>query len=127
MSFRPGTDPAKHPILVSASHDQSVRLWNAVTCEETKTLQGHVGPVESVSFSRNGQRFATTDFSGTVKVWDADSQLELRVFHGTVARAALSPDGKRLAFTRDAGTVQVRDVDTGDEVLARHSPLMPDL
>jgi WD40 repeat protein/serine/threonine protein kinase len=115
VAFRPGAGRA---VLASASRDQTVRLWNPATGEATGVLRGHAGPVYGVAFSRDGTRVVTTDFSGTIKVWDADTGKEVRTFHGTVARAALSPDGKRLAFTGAAGTVQVRDVDTGDEVLA---------
>jgi WD40 repeat protein/serine/threonine protein kinase len=118
VAFRPSGDPAGGAVLASASRDETVRLWNAATGETTAVLHGHAGPVFGVAFSQDGRRVVTTDFSGTSKVWDADTGKEVRTFHGTVARSALSPDGKRLAFTREAGTVQIRNVDTGDEVLA---------
>jgi WD40 repeat protein len=118
VAFRPGADPSDRIVLASASRDETVRFWNPATGDTTAVLRGHAGPVYGVAFSRDGRRIVTTDFSGAIKVWDADTGKEVRTFHGTVARSALSPDGKRLAFTGQAGTVQVRDVDTGDEVLA---------
>lgn len=119
VAFRPNADRSGRVVLASASRDETVRLWNLATGEATAILHGHAGPVFGVTFSRDGRRFATGDFSGIIKVWDADTGKEIRTFHGTVIRAALSPDGKRLAFTAaEAGTIEVRDVDTGEEVLA---------
>ncbi|HEY1376245.1 MAG TPA: serine/threonine-protein kinase [Gemmataceae bacterium] len=122
VAFRPGAYPAGRAVLASASRDQTVRFWDPGTGEPTAVWHAHTGPVVGLAFSRDGRRAVTTDFSGTTKVWDADTGKEVRTFHGTVARAALSPDGKRVAFSGEAGTVQVRDADTGEEVLA---PLVP--
>jgi WD40 repeat protein/serine/threonine protein kinase len=115
VAFRPGPGRA---VLASGSRDQTVRFWDPATGQEIRTLLGHAGPVYSLSFSRDGRRVATTDFSGTIKVRNADTGKDIRTFHGIVARAALSPDGRRVAFTAQEATVEVRDVDTGEEILA---------
>ncbi len=101
VAFRPGADPAGRVVLASASRDETVRLWNPATGETTAVLHGHAAHVFGVAYSRDGRRVVTTDFSGAIKVWDADTGKEVRTFHGTVTRAALSPDGKRLAFSPD--------------------------
>src|SRR5207244_5085559 len=56
------------------------------------------GPASSVSISADGKRLLTID-NRTVRLWDADTGKELRVFEGhtdVVRGAALSPDGTRV-------------------------------
>jgi hypothetical protein len=55
----------------SGSWDQTVKVWDAHTGQETLTLKGHTDRVRSVAFSGDGQRIASGSYDGTVKVWDA--------------------------------------------------------
>ena len=57
--------------LASASNDQTVKVWDAATGQESLTLKGHTGAVVSVAFSPDGQRLASASFDQTIKVWDA--------------------------------------------------------
>ena len=45
--------------LASASEDRTVKVWDAATGQETLTLKGHTGSVNSVAFSPDGQRLAS--------------------------------------------------------------------
>jgi len=57
--------------LVSASADDTVRLWDAIG---GKQIIGHSFPIkgeECVAFSPNGKWLATQGFNRQVKVWDA--------------------------------------------------------
>ena len=40
--------------LASASVDQTVKVWDAATGQETLSLKGHIGRVFSVAFSPDG-------------------------------------------------------------------------
>jgi WD40 repeat protein len=86
--------------LASASHDQTVKVWDAATGQDALTLQGHTGFVVSVAFSPDGRRLASASLDKTVTVWDAATGQLVRAFtrhaHGVEA-VAFSPDGKRLA------------------------------
>ena len=57
--------------LASASDDQTVKVWDAATGQETLTLKGHTGFVQGVAFSPDGKRLASASDDQTVKVWDA--------------------------------------------------------
>ena len=57
--------------LASASWDQTVKVWDATSGQETLTLKGHTAVVWSVAFSADGKRLASASWDGTVKVWDA--------------------------------------------------------
>lgn len=54
--------------LVSAG-DQTVKVWDAMSGQETLTLTGHTNGVLSVAFSPDGKRLASA--TSALKVWDA--------------------------------------------------------
>src|SRR5205807_1384188 len=62
-------------------------------------LVGHDDIVWAVSVSADGKRVLTGSTDTTLRLWDADTGRELRVFEGhtcMVRGAALSADGKRV-------------------------------
>ena len=44
---------------MSGSGDTTLKVWDAQTGQETLTLKGHSGTVESVSFSPDGKRIVS--------------------------------------------------------------------
>jgi len=55
----------------SGAGDNTLKIWDAATGQETLTLKGHTESVRSVAFSADGQRIVSGSEGGTVKVWDA--------------------------------------------------------
>ncbi len=48
-------------------------LWDAETLKPLARLEGHTGPVYSVTFSSNGKTLASGAVDRTVRLWDLDS------------------------------------------------------
>jgi WD40 repeat protein len=106
--------------LASASKDKTVKLWEAGTGKEVRTLKKFRGGVRCVVFSPDGRRLATTDVTEAVQVWDADndqdSLLSLRGHTLYVRIVTFSPDGKFLATCSYDGTARLWDAATGQQV-----------
>ena len=59
--------------IVSGLSDGTVRVWDATSWDELKSLAGHTGSVQSVAFSPNGSCIVSGSDDQTVRVWDAKS------------------------------------------------------
>jgi WD40 repeat protein len=87
--------------FASASADGRVKLWDAATGKEARTLTGHTRWVTTVAFSPDGLFLASggaLDNDNTVRLWDVATWKEVRVLRhrGAVRDLAFSPDGKTL-------------------------------
>ena len=102
--------------LASASHDNTVRLWDATTGQLLQTLEGHTNWVRSVAFSPQGDRLASASNDNTVRLWDATTSQLLQTLEGHtnwVRSVAFSPQGDRLASASSDKTVRLWDATTG--------------
>jgi len=64
---------AFHPtfsLVVSTSEDGSVKVWDLELNQLLKTLKGHIGCVNWISFSASGEEFATASVDTNVKLWN---------------------------------------------------------
>jgi WD40 repeat protein len=100
-------------VLASASLDQTVRLWNVASRENTATFRGHSDGVMAVAFASDGKTVASGGKDKTVRLWDVSSGKLVATLegHGDSVRAvAFSPDGKLLASASQDGTVRLWDI-----------------
>lgn len=105
--------------VASASRDGTIKIWNAKTGKETKTLKGHRHQVGSVAFSPDGKLIASASFDGKIKLWDAQSYEEIVTLAGhekLVATVVFSPDSEWLASASDDTTLKLWNVKTGDDL-----------
>jgi WD40 repeat protein/tRNA A-37 threonylcarbamoyl transferase component Bud32 len=91
----------------------TVKVWDAGTGEEIRTVDLDTDRVRSVAFSPDGQRLASAG-GGKVKVWDLETGGELLTLKGE--RMVFSQDGQRLATAGEDNTVSVWDAATGKEL-----------
>jgi WD40 repeat protein len=103
-----------------------VKVWDAQTGQEIRTLTGHTDLVTGVCFSPDGRRIASASNDCTARVWDAETgqlirTLDLRLTepggysYGPVHGVCFSPDGRRLA-TAAVAKLRVWDAQTGREI-----------
>jgi RNA polymerase sigma factor (sigma-70 family) len=109
--------------VATASHDQTVRLWDPATGKETAQLAGHSGGVLCVAFSADGKTLASGGSDGTVRLWDIATRTETKSLEadaanrGGVAGVSFSPDGKLVAAgAAGARVVRVFELASGKEV-----------
>lgn len=124
VAFTPQTDAAalsktnfNEPLLVTASDDQTLKLWNIRTGECVRSLWGHQSWVQSVSFSPDGQFLVSGSRDQTVKLWDYRTGECLRTLEGHTHRVkaiSIHPQGTMIASASDDQTVKLWDVVTGD-------------
>uniref|UniRef100_A0A3Q1FAQ0 Coronin n=1 Tax=Acanthochromis polyacanthus TaxID=80966 RepID=A0A3Q1FAQ0_9TELE len=62
--------PLASGLLVSSSHDLSVRLWSLESGEQVKLLTGHQDQVFGLAWSPDGQLLATVCKDGKVRIYD---------------------------------------------------------
>ena len=55
--------------IVTASEDETARVWNATNGQLLVTLEGHTHPVKSAVFSPDGQRIITASDDNTARVY----------------------------------------------------------
>ncbi|KAK4248387.1 beta transducin-like protein HET-E2C*4 [Corynascus novoguineensis] len=102
--------------LASASWDETIRIWDAVSGSYAQTLEGHNDMIATVIFSPDNQRLASGSEDKTIKIWDAVSGRCVQTLEGhnhTVFSVAFSPDGQRLASGSEDKTIKIRDAVSG--------------
>ncbi|MGH7868038.1 MAG: WD40 repeat domain-containing protein, partial [Candidatus Dormibacteraceae bacterium] len=102
--------------LVSGSHDETVKVWDARSGRLLQTLEGHCNVVASVALSPEGARLASGSDDKTVRVWDLRSGCLLQTLEGHrggVTSVAFSPEGVWLSSGSYDHTVKLWEVRSG--------------
>jgi serine/threonine protein kinase len=125
-SFYPQRNPKfpvsfKNPgdLVVSASADKTIKVWNLKTGKEIRTFKGHVADVNAVAISPDGQMLVSASDDRTIKLWNLNTGKEIRTFKGHVAdvnAVAFSPEGNNIATGSDDKTVKIWNLRTGEEL-----------
>lgn len=104
-------------LLASAGQDFTVRLWDYLTGQCLKTLQGHPSGVWSVAFDPTGRYLASCSNDSTVKLWNVQTGQSLRTIQGYSAgiKAIATPPTPSglIATAGDDEIVKLWDLQTG--------------
>jgi WD40 repeat protein/serine/threonine protein kinase len=105
--------------LASGSADRTIKIWDAASGQELRTLTGHTHEVWSVVFSPDGSRLASASYDRTIKVWDTANGRELLKLKGHtkgLTSVAFRPHGRLLASASYDGTIKIWDTANGQEL-----------
>jgi WD40 repeat protein len=95
-------------LFATGGCDRTIRLYDVATWRELRTLRGHTGDVNSLSFSADGNLLAAVNFGWPdgghkqriVKLWDTatgEERGDLRGHTRALTDVAFSPGGTQLA------------------------------
>ena len=101
---------------MSASSDNTLRVWSLASGGCERVLEGHTREVTHVALSADGTRAVSASGDNTLRVWSLASGGCERVLEGhtrAVWHVALTADGTRAVSVSDDETLRVWDLTTG--------------
>jgi WD40 repeat protein len=111
---------------VSGSAYKTIKIWDAATGQEEKTLAGHSVRLSAVAFSPDGRQIVSGSGDETIKIWDAATGQEEKTLAGhsdLISAVAFSPNGRQIVSGSYDQTIKIWDAAIGQEekTLAGHS------
>jgi WD40 repeat protein len=113
--------------IVSASQDHSIKLWDAQTGQELRTVVGHknrvpssrlapdVSPITCCGFSPDSRFFISGAEDGILITWNVETGAIVHSFpeqKSTVSSCCFSPDGMMIVSGYEDGTLILWDAKT---------------
>jgi WD40 repeat protein len=113
-------------LIISASTDRTIRIWELASGRLVRTLEGHSGYVSSVAVTADSQLMISGGWDNTVRVWNLASGRLVRTLEGhsaMVDAVTVSPDNRRIASGSKDATLRIWDLASGRpiHILEGHS------
>jgi WD40 repeat protein len=104
--------------LIYAGAESLIRIVDAQTFNEVRSLRGHTDWVTSIAFSKDGKTIYSASVDKTVRFFDITPQDSYStVGHSQAIKSvAVHPEGKLIVTASSDGTAKVWDLSTGQEL-----------
>jgi len=105
--------------VVSASRDETLRLWDLESGEMVRMLEGYTAGVRAVAVTPHGGSAVSAAMDGTLRLWDLESGQTLCTLKGHTAGiddVAVTPDGHYVVSASDDRTLRLWDLESGQEI-----------
>lgn len=108
-----------HPVynvMVSASEDGSIKVWDYESGDFERTLKGHTDAVNDIAFESTGKTLASCSSDLTIRLWDFVGFECIKTMHGhdhTVSSVRFVPTGDFLVSASRDKSIKVWEVSTG--------------
>ena len=109
--------------ILTASADQTARLWEKASGRHIMTYRGHEDWVRSAVFSPDGQYILTASKDKTARLWETASSkntLTYRGHKGRITSAVFSPDGEHILTSSDDQTARLWDQASEKNIITYH-------
>ena len=115
--------------VLTASHDHTAHLWDAVSGRLIRNLNEHNGALLEASFSLDDTRIFTVSYDRNARLWNAASGDLLETYKGLPSPlpqrfvAGMAPDGARAALATGDRSLRLVDLRTSKviETLRGHT------
>ncbi len=107
--------------IATGGFDHKLRIWDAESGKEIRTIAGHRNNVLGLAFSPDGKQIASASTDQTLAIWQVSNGNELARMQGhkmPVYSVQFSSSGKRVISSCCDRTVKVWHVATGLELLS---------
>ncbi len=106
--------------VLTASNDFSAKLWD-FSHPYLHRFPKQMAAINSVDYFQEGDRYVTSSFDSTARIWNGEGQLIDSHLHGDVVTSAIfSPDGSRIVTTSRDSTARLWDPKSGRIVILEH-------
>ncbi len=105
--------------IVTASWDNSARIWDATSGHALLKLEGHSGRVNSAVYSPDGKQILTASNDDTVRRWNAATGEVIATLRGhtdDVRSAVFSADGEQILTASNDNSARLWDTATGKQL-----------
>ncbi len=103
--------------VVTASFDQTARLWDIKSGSELRKYTQHTGPILSLAVGGNGTTLVTGGQDNTVRIWDLPLGKPIRVIEGhqkQVNAIALAPSGDSIVSASKDQAIGISSLSDSD-------------
>lgn len=113
---------------ITASTDQTARVWDLASKTMIREYTGHTGPLYSLALSGNGRVLATGAQDNTLRIWDVPQSsplLSIAAHSAPASGVATSSDGRVLVTIGTDNKVRVWDTLALDKAAASGTAVDP--